>query len=605
MSKCGFLGSQEAITSLRSSGYRDSSMALGELIDNSIQANAKNIWIVLQTDTNVGVRNTKQVVSTAVVDDGCGMDPDLLQRSLVLGEGNNRNEEKGMGKFGMGLPQSSISQCKRVDVWSWTTNSPNKKHVYIDLNDPVWLNDAEIKEPDSKDMPNLFKQFIHDCPSGTIVQWSDLDQFTWKKPNTVYDRCETLIGRMYRYWLNEDLIKIKLIIVDKTGSIEGEYEFQAVDPLFLMENAKCGTPPEKPMFQMFKHLELPYSIPINGENKTTNVELTFSIAKDSVRLLDEGVAGRKDYGIIAKKCMGVSIVREGRELELNNQWVTNDTKDPRHRWWGAEIKFDRDLDEIFGVTNNKQSATRLNEVAGKGYEEIMEAFGHASSGDEDLDLKLLKEENPAQYVLVDVATLVKKYIDEMQKIIKQNTNRAKRERVARYTDTSAQERYDILVGDRSQSQSTISESDELALQRGKDRLSNVESALSDCTEEDKTIIIKDVEKGHRSSLLVSPQDSSSFFNVDRRDTQMVVRLNSSHPMYKSLFGIFDDIILDESKDIDEIRIKAIDAFSTLQFILLAWARMEDEEREPSKKRQYRQIREKWGEIMEDSYRHDD
>lgn len=601
--KCGFLGSKEAITSLRSSGYKDTSMAMGELIDNSIQADSNTVWIVLCTDYNIGKRNTRRVVTAAVVDNGSGMDAYMLQKSLVLGEGNNRYQSKGMGKFGVGLPQSSISQCKRTDVWSWTDGYSSSKHVYIDLNNEQWLNDAEIKEPDDESIPSIYRQFVKESKSGTIVQWSDLDHFSWKKPSTVYDKCETLIGRMYRYWLNSGKVVIKLVILDKNGNNEGEHEFRAVDPLFLMENAKCGNPPETPMFKIYKKMSLDYIIPVDGETKNVSVDLTFSIAKDNVRILDDGVAGFKDYGQIARSCIGVSIVREDRELELNAQWTS---KDPRNRWWGAEIKFNRDLDEAFGVTNNKQAANRIDELASKSYDEIIELMDVESTGDEDRDLKALKEENPEQYVLIDVVLTVKKYIREMYSYIEKNTNKSKSSKASRHGgDSTALEKFDKMVDDRSKVVSTISESDDIAIERGDNREDAVRDALVDYDEADKEAVLRDVRDGHRGSLIVSEQDSSSFFNVDRKDTQMVVKLNSNHPMYENLFGIFDDIILEDSDDTEAIKIKAIDAFNTLKLVLLAWARMEDEERDPKRKTMYRKIREKWGEILEGSYSYDD
>lgn len=52
---------------------------------------------------------------------------------------------------------------------------------------------------------------------------------------------------------------------------------------------------------------------------------------------------------------GVSVVRAGRELELNRTF--DNTYDPRERWWGVEVSFEPALDDVVGVTNNKQAAT--------------------------------------------------------------------------------------------------------------------------------------------------------------------------------------------------------------------------------------------------------
>ena len=48
------------------------------------------------------------------------MNKEELWNSLISGEGT-RQEAKGIGKFGLGLPQSSMTQCKHVTVYSWAT----------------------------------------------------------------------------------------------------------------------------------------------------------------------------------------------------------------------------------------------------------------------------------------------------------------------------------------------------------------------------------------------------------------------------------------------------------------------------------------------------
>lgn len=50
----------------------------------------------------------------------------------------------------------------------------------------------------------------------------------------------------------------------------------------------------------------------------------------------------------------MSVVRAGRELEMNRTFDIG--YDPVERWWGIEVSFSPALDDIFGVTNNKQAA---------------------------------------------------------------------------------------------------------------------------------------------------------------------------------------------------------------------------------------------------------
>lgn len=51
---------------------------------------------------------------------------------------------------------------------------------------------------------------------------------------------------------------------------------------------------------------------------------------------------------------GISVVRARREIDFRRFGFYNVVNEPQHRWWGCEIIFDPELDEAFGVANNKQ-----------------------------------------------------------------------------------------------------------------------------------------------------------------------------------------------------------------------------------------------------------
>lgn len=401
----GFLGGRHSIEALRSVGYRNTAMAIGELIDNSIQAHAKNVTIVLSIYTTLkGSRRTTNIKKIAIIDDGIGMSSTQLRNSLRLGTGTHHDDSEGMGKFGVGLPQASISQAKRVDAWSWQSGINSVKRAFIDLNDEEWISHAQIESPDEFPIPEEYKQFITNSESGTVIEWSILDRTGWKKPKTVYSHTELEIGRMYRYWLNTDIVKIRLVSIDESGKIEDDNNFRPMDPLFLMEDGICGeNVPAKPLFKHYVENEKKtYTLEKNGESIEVSVTLKFSIAKESVWPGDKNIIpGNQDYGKLAAKNQGVSVVREGRELELLDYWYVTESNDPRHRWWGVEINFSRDFDDVFGVTSNKQSATRINEFAKKPISKLYEEYGIDSRGGLSKFDKI-KEEDYYTYILIDL-----------------------------------------------------------------------------------------------------------------------------------------------------------------------------------------------------------
>lgn len=103
------------IHSLRAFGY-DLSMAIADLIDNSIFAGASNIWIDYSwNDGDPWVR---------ILDDGTGMEEERLVEAMRLGSMSPLEDRapEDLGRFGLGLKTSSFSQCKLVTVYSKTTD---------------------------------------------------------------------------------------------------------------------------------------------------------------------------------------------------------------------------------------------------------------------------------------------------------------------------------------------------------------------------------------------------------------------------------------------------------------------------------------------------
>ena len=601
-----FFSGIDAIKSLRSSGYKNTAAAIGELIDNSIQAEATEVHVVLSTQINQGLRKTRRINEIAVIDNGRGMDPSLLRQALRLGFGTNRDSADGMGKFGMGLPQASISQAKRIDVWSWVSGGRStSKHAFIDLTDNNWMANHVIEEPDNKQTPSILEKIVPDADHGTIVKWSVLDRIDWKKADTVFNRIENLIGRMYRHWLSSNKVSIVLDVLENDGKIIKTELFKPVDPLFLDENAKSGNEaPETPMFKLYAKDVKKYHLETENGTEDVEVVLTFSIAKDNVRLMEGTNAGSKDFGKLALDCMGVSIVREGRELELNKDWNIPSPKDPRHRWWGAEISFSRDLDDIFGVTNNKQNASRIDEFCRKSYYDICSEFDYDTSGDEEKDMNYFEKSFPDDYILIDVINSTQKRISDMFKSIESKTSKEVHKKTQRHDDTT-QTGYDQMAKKRSESPNTRSQTDQQISEienSGGDRIDGVTEELEkdpSLSDSDREMVEEDVKQGHRCSIIVGPGDTSSFFGVSHKDTQVVVTFYNDHPMYKYTFQQFEELILGNESPEQEDSLRK--AYDSLRLIFKAWARMEDEDNDPDSKRRYRRLREIWGEILSDCY----
>jgi hypothetical protein len=153
------------IETFRAIGYSIDA-AVADIIDNSISAGAKNIWI------NFDWRGEETWLS--IKDDGSGMNNDELVQALRPGSKNPLEDRgsKDLGRFGLGLKTSSFSQCRRLSVIS---KREGFNHVY-------WTWDLDFVKQTGKwellkYLPEQkLEEKISELTSGTIVVWNDLDR---------------------------------------------------------------------------------------------------------------------------------------------------------------------------------------------------------------------------------------------------------------------------------------------------------------------------------------------------------------------------------------------------------------------------------------------
>jgi anti-sigma regulatory factor (Ser/Thr protein kinase) len=609
-----FAAGGQFLESIRSSGYKNVARALAELVDNSIQAGASDVDILVsEHEVTPNQYTVDRVNEIAVLDDGEGMEKNLLRRSLRLGDGTHFDDEEGIGKFGVGLPQASVSQAKRIDVWTWQDGIENAYHTYIDLDDDDWVRKMEIPEPEQDvEIPEKWQEMANfDQNSGTLVVWSQVDRVNWKKGKTIYEHSEDLIGRMYRNWIHPDTDKPDVSISLKIyhegkGDVTQTWEFKPNDPLYLMDNTNVELPEgvPDPMFERVGEKKMVYEVTQrDGETTQEEVTLTFSICKPETRKrVDGGPAGSASHGKHAKDNMGLSILREGRELLLDGNWASSN--DPRERWWGVQINFGRKMDEIFGVTNNKQGADRLVEIASSDWDD------YAQPGESTQETKeRLKDEDFPTFVCLDIKQEVDKITSQLSKKVEEigeynieNDNEDEEEK--RHEDTP--ERVGTEVTKDRKEQGQTGESDEQEELSENEKEEEIENRLADQGLDEETIeqVKGDViDYGLKFSFVEKHLTSSQIFSVEPTAGSIIIGINKDHLAYDELFSsleLEDESELDEEEAAAE---KLKTANMALKLLLEAWARMEDEE-STEKKHQLRDIRDDWGRVARDFLKRD-
>ena len=364
---------------LRNTGYKNIESAVSEIIDNSVEAEAKNIFVILSEGQAASGR--KVVTEIAFLDNGTGMNDTDLEGCLGIGV-TTRMGRKGMGRFGVGLPQASLYACPEIEVYSWQDGIENCKKVFLDINKVKNGEQTELDDPVSCDIPKTYKDFINYktlteeydfSKSGTLVIWKNCDRVTPKTRGPLVGRLEFAIGQKFRYFISQNLCSIRIICMENQ---ENAIDVFPNDPLFLMPNnyVLCnpempGTPYVKkrdsnlePCFEPFRGKDV-IEVPIKYVDKSGNIAQSFVSVKFSIvksKFYDETAfpgndPGKSEFGkIYAKRMEGISVVRANREFDFRKFDFFENINEPQHRWWGCEIRFMPELDEAFGVANNKQ-----------------------------------------------------------------------------------------------------------------------------------------------------------------------------------------------------------------------------------------------------------
>jgi hypothetical protein len=350
------------LESLRDSDF-DSCSALGEVVDNSIQANAKSVRIHFE------LRNKDQIKRVVFIDDGDGMSKDTIQHCLRLGWSSRYNDRSGIGRFGVGMTLGAIHECRRVDVFSKSKDS-DWHHTYLDL-DEIEKSDAQEKEWEiptpNKMKPTLEENLDKYLPSesGTVVVWSEYDRAA-DKPSVLIDQFRIWLGRTYRYFIwNESIApNVQLRKTPLAIYLNGK-EISAIDPLYV-RTEKTEFPDD---LKAKEFPEITFDWPIL-DPKITN-ELGTNKSKIRIRLTllpeewrDYVGAGANDD---AKKRHipdneGFSFVRHGREVGYD--WIPHFqfASEARDRFWGCEVHFEPCLDRSFHVKNIKRGAVPSTEL---------------------------------------------------------------------------------------------------------------------------------------------------------------------------------------------------------------------------------------------------
>ena len=239
------------ISATRETGYRSTASAVAELIDNSVQAGAATIDIGIREEgTGAG-----KELTLWVLDDGRGMDRKVIQRALQVGGSTRFDDRNGLGRFGMGLPNSSASQARRLEVYSWRSRK-NILFTYLDLDEIERGELTTVPPPKVTALPAYVPM---PGRRGTLVLWRKCDRLEYRKASTLKRKLTSELGRIFRHHIWSGV----------TLRINGD-PVLPIDPLFCHPAAAYNGADS--------YLEpLIYDIRVPGRRRTAQVVVRFSL----------------------------------------------------------------------------------------------------------------------------------------------------------------------------------------------------------------------------------------------------------------------------------------------------------------------------------------
>ncbi len=316
---------QNFIIATRDSGYKNTASALAELVDNAIEAGATKIDIEIDKLSE----HEGEQYEVLITDNGKGMSESELNLALQFGGSSRFNSRNQLGRYGMGLPNSSLSQCRRVEVLTWKKKGEFLSN-YLDVDEVIDKKLTRLTKPKKSS-----KTFLPiSTKSGTIVRWKKCDRLSFKYLKSLVKHIQFELGKIFRYAIWRE-VEIKIC---------GE-KVLPFDPLYIGKglNLIGGIPFGK---------ELKYQVRVPGnEKKLSEVRVRFIElpVQDWAKMPNE--EKRKNQ---ITKCAGVTVLRSEREIDYGWFFMGEKRKENYDDWWRCEISFQPDLDEVFGVTHIKQ-----------------------------------------------------------------------------------------------------------------------------------------------------------------------------------------------------------------------------------------------------------
>ena len=301
-------------SALRNSGYSNIA-AMGDLIDNSLDAGARTIRIDISEDM-------KQIFLS---DDGVGMSMETLNQALKLGGRKVHDNINDLGKYGLGLITASISMGPKLRVI--TRNDGQTSVGIFDVAEVCDSNKfvASFREASESEVVS-FDYRTENAKSGTVLIIENCDKIQFTNVREFIEELIKYIETAFWAFIRDGRT---IIVNDQTA--------KSKDPLYGFD--------ERTQVRVNKTVSIPVE---SGDRKEEKLEIL------AVMLPDLGQSINRSLRINIEN-QGFYVLRNNREIAPAVEIIDVFKKHNDFNRLRIKLNFGPGLDEEMGVNYTKHS----------------------------------------------------------------------------------------------------------------------------------------------------------------------------------------------------------------------------------------------------------
>jgi hypothetical protein len=493
----GLFDPELTIKSMRSVRYTSEANAGADLIDNSIESGASQVHVLPNTTNG-------KITEIAFIDDGSGILSSFLPWAVSWG-GSAQHGDTGkrnvFGRFGFGLPTASINRGTAYDVISRTAD--DFFMVTVDTKDLPRGVDGLPTQPDVR--PGKLPVWVVDYLSAadtpfrgglkavkTVVVWRNLDRLNSRSLPELESLMLRHYGITYAGWLNQVSIVVNGVAVEPIDVL-----FTSPAALYFDVEGTRAEDHGSQTIMMKADDGQQYPITV----RISRIGLAAYDAK-----LHSGKKGQpaKIRAKIRREHNGFFMTRHGRFIET---WAADGIIWNNYmRQVAVQIDFPPELDEMFGITPDKQTINPRPQVI-----DVLESKGIFRAMRDlykqvDVEREKAKAEREGQ---IDPNNRVSELV--MEKATEILTRPIKTHDEVKQREDEARKNLERKVKEKAATTGVSEEAirEELTVETTR-----------------KRFLVE----------LVSIGENGVFFNPEQRGLQTVLQINVDHPFFKDVYS---------------------------------------------------------------------